>query len=226
MEVEGRVAIVTGGGRGIGRATALLLAREGAKLGLAARNREEIEKVKGEVEALGGEALALPVDVRSPVEVREMVEEVKRSFGSVDMVVNNAGVGVRKPLVESEDGEVEETIDTNLKGVIYCAREALKVMEEGVIVNIASGAGKVGIPRLSVYCASKFGVVGFTEALAMEAPPEIEVYALCPGGTDTGMHRSFFPEDDPSTLHSPEEVASAILELLGEKGREGECSGV
>lgn len=212
MRLRGKVAVVTGAGRGIGRATARLLAREGVRVVLASRTRSELERVAEEVRREGGEALAVPADVRSSAQVKDMFA----AAGQVDILINNAGVAVRKRLVDTEEEEFDSIMATNVKGVFLCCREALRsgMLERGgVIVNVSSGAGKMGFPELSAYCASKFAVLGLTEALAYEVSPKVKVYAVCPGGTDTRMYRSLYPEDDFSKLRSPQEVASAIVAL-------------
>jgi 3-oxoacyl-[acyl-carrier protein] reductase len=146
----------------------------------------------------------------------ERVFSIAEEAGGAQVLVNNAGVALRRRLVETSEEEFDSIMSTNVKGVFLCCREALRrgMLEHGgVIVNVSSGAGKVGFPELSVYCASKFAVLGLTQALALEVSPKVRVYAVCPGGTDTAMYRSLYPEDDFSKLLSPEEVASAIVAL-------------
>lgn len=217
MRLRGRAAIVTGGGRGIGRAVALALAEEGAAMVIASRTREELMRVAGEIDERGGRCIWLVADVRSERDVKRLVEEAVDGFGGVDILINNAGVGLRKPLLETTEEEWDAVIDTNLKGVYLCTRTVLPGMisrGRGVIVNISSGAGRHGFPELAAYCASKFGVVGFTQAVADEvADKGVRVYCLCPGGVDTGMYREFFQGEDYSLLLRPEEIAEEVLRL-------------
>jgi len=215
MQLKGKVAVVTGAGRGIGAATAKLLAQEGVKVVLASRTRSELERVADEISHEGGEALTVPTDVRSVAQVKAMFAAASE-LGRVEILINNAGVAIRKRLIDTDEKEFDNIMATNVKGVFLCCREALRsgMLERGgIIVNVSSGMGKMGFPELSAYCASKFAVLGLTEALAYEVSPKVKVYAVCPGGTDTAMYRSLYPEDDFSKLRSPEEVASAIVAL-------------
>lgn len=217
MRLRGKVAIVTGGGRGIGRAIAHAMSKEGVAVVAASRSFDQVTEVADELELAGRKALALRVDIRRPSEVDAMIGNTAEAFGGLDILVNNAGVGHRKPLVETTAEEWDEIMDTNLKGMFLCCKSAIPLLAKrggGVIVNISSGAGKVGIPTLSAYCASKFGVIGLSESLAGEVEEYgIRVYALCPGGVDTEMHRRFFPEDPPYMLLKPEDVAKEVLKL-------------
>ena len=215
MRLSGKVAIVTGAGRGIGAAVARLLAREHARVVLASRTESELRRVAEEIKRMGGEALPVRADVRSAGQVRAMFDAAER-LGRVEVLINNAGIALRKPLVDTTEEEFDDIMATNVKGVFLCCREALRrgMLEHGgVIVNVSSGAGKIGFPQLSAYCTSKFAVLGLTEALAYEVSPGVKVYAVCPGGTDTAMYRSLYPEDDFSKLLSPEDVAQAIVAL-------------
>lgn len=172
MKLRGRIAVITGGGRGIGRAICLALAREGADIVIAARTEKEIRKTARMVERVGGKALAVGTDIRKEEEVRKMISEAVKTFGKIDILINNAGVAYGKYLVDTSTEEYETIMDTNVKGMFFCTKYALPHLlkrGEGRIINISSGAGKHGIPKLSIYCASKFAVIGFTESVAYES---------------------------------------------------------
>ena len=189
--LEGRVALVTGGGRGIGRAIAIALANEGARVAVTARTATEIESVASEIAATGGEATAVTLDVSDPEAVRRAFGEVRERFGQVDVLVNNAGLGLSALTWRATDELWRTVIETNLSGVFYCMREALGPMVErkwGRVINIASIAGKVGAPYIGAYSASKHGVVGLTRSAALEvALHGVTVNAICPGYVDTPM---------------------------------------
>ncbi|MEW5975007.1 MAG: SDR family NAD(P)-dependent oxidoreductase [Acidobacteriota bacterium] len=185
MKLEGKVAIVTGAGSGIGRAIALAYAAEGASLVLAGRTRETIDKVAREIEALGAKGLAVPTDVSRAQDVDRMVRKACSHFGQIDILVNSAGVFVYKKLTELSADEWDETIDTNLKGIFLCCKSVLREMmprRQGNIINISSIHGKVADANLAAHCASKFGVIGLTQSLAKEVIGfNINVNVICPG---------------------------------------------
>lgn len=222
MGLEGKVAIVTGAGRGIGEAICLALAKKGVSIVAAARTKEEIRNTADDVRQLGSGALAVRTDVTKRGDVSRMVRKARKKFGRIAILVNNAGVAVAKPLLKTTEKEWNEIMEVNLTSIFHCSKAVLPVMleqGEGTIINISSGAGKHGFPGLSAYSASKFGVIGLTEALAREvARHGIKVYAVCPGGVDTEMHRSLFPEADTSQLLKPEEVAEKVVELCSDSG--------
>ncbi|HIH75680.1 MAG TPA: SDR family oxidoreductase [Methanosarcina sp.] len=213
MRLKGQTAIVTGGGKGIGRAICLALAREGANIVVAARTERDIRETARMVEKEGTQAFAVSTDIRIEEDVKNMISDVANTFGRIDILVNNAGVAHRKYMVDTSREEYENIMDTNVKGMFFCTKYALPYLlkrGEGRIVNISSGAGKHGIPRLSIYCASKFAVIGFTESIAYEIGGGVQVYAVCPASVDTGMYRSLHT-DEP--VLKPEDVAGKVLEL-------------
>lgn len=213
MRLRDQTAVVTGGGKGIGRATCLALAREGADIVVVARTERDIRETARMVEKEGRRALAVSTDIRIEEDVENMVSEAMDVFGRIDILVNNAGVAYRKYMVDTSREEYENIMDTNVKGMFFCTKYSLPYLlkrGEGRIINISSGAGKHGIPKLSIYCASKFAVIGFTESIAYEIGGGVQVYAVCPASVDTEMYHSLY-SDEP--VLKPEDVAKKVLEL-------------
>lgn len=217
MKLLNKVAIVTGGGRGIGKAIALALAKSGCNVVVAARIEEEISESVREISNLGAKGLAIKTDVRFKEDIENLVEKAMENFHQIDILINNAGILIRKNLMDTTEEEWDNTMDTNLKGMYLCCKEVLPIMMEqnsGIIINISSGAGKYGCAEMSAYCASKFAVIGLTESLASELEERgIKVYTVCPSGVDTKLYREAFPEEDSSTLLKPDYVAGKILEV-------------
>ena len=220
MKLEGRVAIVTGAGRGIGRAIAVLYAREGARVALAARSVSQLQAVTAEAEALGAEVLAVPTDVRDKAQVQCLVAATLACFGRVDVLVNNAGVARHGYVLDISEEDWDLTFDVNTKGVFLCSQAVLPQMiaqHGGRIINVASGAGLHGSAWKSAYSASKFAVVGFAESLAQEVGRHgINVNTICPGPVATEMRRNNYPFEEPSLLPQPEDVADLALFLASD----------
>lgn len=220
-----KVAIITGGGRGIGASTAELFASEGAKVVVASRTTAELDSV---VSKIGRDrALGVRVDVSDEKSVRELFEKTISTFGKVDILINNAGVFMAGEVKALSVETWNKVIEVNLRGTFLCAREAMKVMKPGGnIVNIASIAGIRGrakFPGFSAYCASKFGVVGFTEVLAEEGRASgIRVNCIAPGAIDTRMLREALP--GVVTDAKPEDIAGVALSLCDE-GRSKRVTG-
>ena len=214
MKLDGQTAIVTGAGRGIGRATAIALAREGASVVLAARSVSEIEAVADEIRRAERESLPVPTDVSDKSEVESMVKQALDRFGRVDILVNNAGVAGLNPipLIREEDWDLN--IAVNLKAVFLCTQAVFGHMCEqghGHIVNVSSLSGKHPGARYGAYCAAKFGVTGFTGVTNAEGRPYgVKATLVQPGPVDTRMRRDNH-EDDLSKLAQPEDVADLIL---------------
>lgn len=212
MRLLERVAIITGGGRGIGRGIALAFAREGAKVVICSRTRAEVEKVAAEVEWWGGEVLPVVADVTDEKSVSSLVGKTLERFGRVDLLVNNAGVWLPGGLQDYSLADWETTMATNLRGVFLCTKAVFGPMKEGgggKIINISSIRGKEGYPGMAAYCASKFGVVGLTQALAEEWKPfNIKVNAVCPGPVDTTFAEGA-ARDEARIL--PEDVAHLVV---------------
>jgi len=184
---EGKVAIITGASSGIGAATARRLARGGMRLTLAARRQDRLKQVAADVEALGGEALIVPTDVREHADIQRMVQATLDQWGRIDALLNNAGLGHDRPLLEIQPDKIRDEVHVNLIAVIECARAVLPVMlrqKSGHIINVASMAGLIATPGGTVYSATKFGVNGFSDALRRELRGSgIQVSAFCPGYT-------------------------------------------
>ena len=207
VSLKDQVAVVTGAGRGIGRAIAIELGKLGALVVLAARNSTELEET---ARIIGAGATVLPTDVRRKDDVQRLFGQISTAIGPVDILVNAAGLGIFGPVVEFKDEDFETLIQTNLRGIFYACRCVLPSMMErrtGHIINIASIAGKVGSANRAVYCASKFGVVGFTQSLAEEVREYgIRATVICPGSTGTKFHAGKSREK----MLRPEDVAHAV----------------
>jgi 3-oxoacyl-[acyl-carrier protein] reductase len=221
------VALISGGGTGIGRATARELARAGATVAICGRRPEPLEAVRAELEAAGTECLAVPADIREPEQVDLVVDQTLERFGRIDILVNNAGVSVPTAIDgDAYDAAWDTTMAVNLRGQARMVRAVLRFLHEsdaGRIVNVASTEGLGATPYLSPYTVSKHGVIGLTRALAVELGASgITVNCVCPGPIRTGMTAAI-PDDAKETFARrrvplrrygrPEEVAHAILSL-------------
>src|SRR5919197_3940 len=180
--LHGKVVAITGGGRGIGRATALALAREGARVAVGDLDRETAERVAAEI---GPTGLGLPLDVTDHAGFTAFLDEVEQQLGPLDVLINNAGIMPVTPLVEESPDSISRQLEINLRAVIHGTQEAMKRMVprgSGHIVQLASLAGRSGFPNLATYCATKHGVVGLSEAVAMELrDTEVEISVVMPG---------------------------------------------
>ena len=229
LELEDKVAIVTGGNQGIGRATALRLAEAGAKVVVASRNQVRNRQVAAEIEHLfQKEALPLAVDVSDRQAVETLVEAVVNKFGHVDILVNNAGIcRLSQPFEELEDAAWDAVLDVNVKGVLHCVRAVIpffKTQKVGKIVNVASLAGEVGgIATAADYVASKAAVIGLTKSLARYLGPyQVNVNAVAPGFIRTSMTAAMQIDVGGIPLRSigePEDVAEAICFLASPRSR-------
>lgn len=213
-----KVAIVTGGSRGIGEAIAFGFAREGASLVVCGRTFSDLEKVCQQIQTLGTSAIPIKADVSEESQVEDMVEEVLEEYGKIDILVNNAGISPPRTLITETTKELwDQVIDINLTGLFLCSRAVVKHMLErksGNIINISSGAGRRGGKASSLlYSSSKFGVEGFTYSLSKQLKPYgICVNALRPGPTDTDMHKDKPPEFR-SKLRKPGDVSKLAVFL-------------
>ncbi len=215
MKLKAQGAIVTGAGRGIGRAVALTFAREGARVALAARTASELEAVARQIVTSGGRALAVPTDVTQEASVSALVEKALAEFGRVEILVTAAGVATFGPLADTKTEDWDRMLAVNLKGVFLACRAVLPVMMRqgrGTIINIVSVAAKRAIPGGAAYAASKRGVLGLTRVLAEEMRPHgVRVGALCPGAVDTGLWDSVPDPPERGRMLKPDDVAQAAL---------------
>lgn len=218
MKLEGKTAVITGAGRGIGRAIALSLAKEGANIVVAARSVDEIEAVTEEVRASGRQAIAVPVDVRSKAQVEALANAAFDRFGSVEILVNNSGVGVHNAIPEITEADWDLTIDVNLKGTFLCTQAFFEHMcdnGQGHIVNVISRSAKVGLAKLGAYAASKFGALGFTQTTDQEGIAfGVKATAVLPGAVDTKGRADNHDDQDHSALLQPEDVADYVTFIL------------
>lgn len=216
MKLTDKTALITGGGRGIGRAIALEFAREGARVAVVARTVQQIEEVAEEVRSTCGvEAIAVACDVTDTGSVTRAFASVTESFGrGADILVNNAGIAESAPLVKTSDELWQRIIAVNLTGAFLCTRAALPAMIErgwGRVINVASIAGKTGAPYISAYTASKHGVLGLTRSVAVEvATKGITVNAICPGYVETEMSEQAINNITQKTGKSPEEARDVL----------------
>ncbi|HEV2356409.1 MAG TPA: SDR family NAD(P)-dependent oxidoreductase [bacterium] len=234
--LSGRRAAVTGGGRGIGRATALRLGQLGADVAVIARTSPQLHAVAGEIERHGVHALAVAADLATYSACRRAIDAVCRTLGGIDILVNNAGWTLTSPFLEEAEEYWRRVVDSNLWSTIFCSRVALEWMTEhggGVIVNVASDAGRVGTSGETVYAAAKGGVIAFTRSLAREvASRGIRVNCVCPGPTETEVLAE--NRGDPGQAGriermirlipmrrtgQPDEIADAIAFFCGDASR-------
>jgi len=214
-----QVIIITGASRGIGYATAYLLAQKGAKVVLASRNIEALRKAANTIKSNYGTCTYVPTNIQQENDVKNLVSQVIKHFGRIDILINNAGIGVYGPITQTTLYDWEQVMGTNLKGIFLCTKEVIPIMireGSGHIINIASQAGKYGFPNLAIYCASKFGVIGFSESLKRElAPYNIKVSYLCPGYVDTDFLK-IFPKEIINKVKKalPDEIATQIFHLI------------
>jgi len=240
---KGKRVLVTGGAAGIGLAIGTEFVRAGAQVAFLDRDKAALEKAVEAASAAGpGEALSVVCDLTNSQEIIRAVQDVTERLGRVEILVNNAGVGASRPLVELSDEELDLNLNVNLRATILLTRELLRGMlerGEGVVINISSQAGKRGFPDITHYSASKAGVLGFTRSLAAEVAPKVRVNAICPGMVLTGMmqnnirqtsERKEISLDDAyaewssgipmGRMQQPVDIANAALFLASDAARE------
>src|SRR5881296_145935 len=223
MDIVGKNAIVTGGTKGIGRAIAEALVRAGVNVCIGARNRSEVENtiaeltLDGEEDLDAGRIAGAVCDVRDLNQVKALIELTVKEFGGVDILINNAGIGIFESVEEMSPEDFRAVLETNVFGVFHCCHEAIPLMKErggGYIINISSLAGVNAHPQMAAYNASKFGLNGFSEALMQEVRHDgIKVSYIMPGSVNT-----YFGDDEPDESQSwqlqPADIARVVLDLL------------
>ncbi len=225
MRLQGKVALVTGGSQGIGRAVAAAYAREGATVIVTARHLERLEAAAAEIRKGGGNVVPLRADVADRQQVQQLAGEIKRRFDGLHVLVNNASLlGPRVPILEYPEEDWEAVVAVNLHGPFFVIKACLPLIIPtggGSIINVSSGVGRIGKPRWGAYAASKFALEGLTQVLAAELLPfHIRVNAVNPGGTRTGMRAAAYPEEDPLTLPIPEQITPVFVYLASDESRD------
>jgi len=230
MSLKGKVAVVTGASRGIGKAIAMKLAREGADLVVTATSLEGAQLIADDLIQMGAKAMAVKVDVASSAEVAELFAKVIAEFGRLDILVNNAGITKDGLLLRMKDEEWDAVINVNLKGTFNCTREAVKIMAKarsGRIINISSVVGEMGNAGQTNYCASKAGIIGFTKSAAREfAKRNVTVNAITPGFIATEMtdvlsdkvKEELQKQIPMERFGAPEDIANAVYFLASDLG--------
>ncbi len=219
MFLRGKSALVTGAGRGIGRAIAMAFAEAGCDLCICSRTKTELEATREAILALrtSTRVIAIPCDVADADQVRRVVAQAQAEFGKIDILVNNAGYAAFKPFWEMDFAAWQKTLDVNLNSMFHCIQAVLPDMMErrsGRIINVSSVTGLKPIENQSAYCAAKHAVNGLTKSLALELRDyQIAVHALCPGGVATRMTEEAMPDRDKADFMQPEDIAHAALFL-------------
>jgi 3-oxoacyl-[acyl-carrier protein] reductase len=229
MRLQDRVAVITGGAQGIGRAIALGMGREGAKVVVADLQSEKAKTVADEVRMLGTDAIAVEVNVGSEPSVKRLAEQTFERFGRIDILVNDAGIYLKAPVVSKSEEDWDRTINVNLGGNFLCVRAfvpAMRKQKSGRIISIASSIAHSGAKEFADYAASKAGIIGFVKALARELGPDgITVNAICPGSANTDMPRRHRTEEETMArlratplghVLEPEDIAGPILFLASD----------
>jgi meso-butanediol dehydrogenase / (S,S)-butanediol dehydrogenase / diacetyl reductase len=240
MDFKGKVVLVTGATRGIGKGIALAFGKQGAVVGVNGTKKHLCRSVALEIDKSGGRGIEVPGDVSDTASVKRIFQTIVDTHGKIDVLINNAGIIYVVDCIETTDEQWDRTMAVNCRGVFLCAREAVRHMvksNKGKIVNVSSQLGKTGVARYSHYCASKFAVVGFTQALSKEvASYGINVNAVCPGIVDTDMmseelvvleklfkkseealRKEFLNIIPLGRYETPEDVANLVLFLASEK---------
>ncbi len=217
MHLKNKIALITGASSGIGKAIAEKFSEEGAKAIITSRDFERIKKISAGIK----NSYPVKLDVSDKDSVEKAVKEIIGKFGRIDILVNNAGIAEWGKVIDVDYGHFERQINTNLFGVIYCTKAVLPYMakqKSGTIINISSGSGKKGEAECSAYCASKFGLMGFSESIAEEFKEyKIKVHTISPGMVDTPIHDSYISQNsaERKKMLLPEDIAEVALFLCG-----------
>ncbi|HYQ87518.1 MAG TPA: SDR family NAD(P)-dependent oxidoreductase [Bacteroidota bacterium] len=220
MMLKDKVAVVTGSGRGIGKAIALALAREGARVVVAARTLTEINAVAREIEAVGTAAFPVRTDVSQEFDVNMLVSKTVQKWGAIDILINNAGVGTFAKVVDLAASEFDKMVRVNMRGVFLCARAVVPHMVQknsGDIVNVASLAGRNAFVGGAAYCATKWGLIGFARCLMLEVRTHnIRVITVCPGSVDTGFggEKDELAHRSSGDIPQAEDIARVVVDAL------------
>jgi 3-oxoacyl-[acyl-carrier protein] reductase len=218
MDLKDKVVLITGASRGIGEAFAQIFAEEGCHLVLCARDPTfRLKAQELHFRKKGMKCVTLRADVTKKDDVHHVVETAIKTFGRIDILINNAGYATYKPLIEMSDGEYKETMDVNVKGMFLFSREVLPIMEKqgrGLMVMMSSISGKRPMAGLTVYCGSKFAVEGFTQSLAQEVTGNVKVCTICPGPVNTDMYRDNSPGEDYSAIDQPKDIVERVVKLI------------
>jgi 3-oxoacyl-[acyl-carrier protein] reductase len=218
MELDGKIALVTGASMGIGKSISIKLAREAAVIVIAARTLEKLEETKKEIESFGGKAFIICTDLAEQRQIDDLFENIKREFGRLDIIINNAAITVTGKLIDFAQEDFDKLINVNLKAVYLCCQHALKIMvpqKSGIIINISSNVVYKGYPEQSIYSATKSGVLAITKSISNEHQQDgISVAIIHPGAVDTGLATQARPDIDRKLLIRPEDIADTVLYML------------
>ena len=218
MTLNTAVALVTGAGRGIGKAIALRLGREGASVVLAARTVAELEQVKMEIVGAGGSALAVRTDLSKDADIEKLFSDVRSHFNRLDILVNNAGLGVFAPVSDLSILDFDTMWNLNMRAPLLCTQQALRMMEprkSGAIVNVASLAGRNAFVGGAGYAATKWALIGFSRSLMLEVRAHnIRVITICPGSVDTSFSQSSKEPSRSATILHSEDIAETVMAAL------------
>ncbi|MBN2323742.1 MAG: SDR family oxidoreductase [Spirochaetes bacterium] len=217
-ELKGKIALVTGASRGIGKSISVALAQSGAHVILTSRNMDRLKQVEGEIRSKKGSASCMAADMSEEKQIETLFDGIRKSFDTLDILVNNAGLGIWAKLVDFRTEDLDRILTVNLRGPYLCCKQAMRIMvpaNKGHIINITSVQGIRGYESQSAYAASKHGVMGFSKSLAVEAQEHnIRVSVVLPAAVDTEMIREARPDLDPAVLIRPEDIAKSVLFLL------------